>query len=189
MRKITVLCTLFVFLTGCSPDKDILPGEGPVVQFATKEHWLYVYASSDARLEELFNIDQLLPFEPGFSPSEAVARFGAPQRVIPEETGKEYVEYVTSAGRFRLGREEYAAGNVSKPLYFSPNDRRPEATLSKVVARRLRPEIQREVVMFFKCGFSQPFMHAVVVGGQIDKVVWLPDDEIGRRSNSTQCTD
>jgi hypothetical protein len=189
MRLATVACTLGVILAACSPAKKIIPGEGPVVQFARQDHWLYVYASSDARLDELFNVEALSPFEPGFSPGDAVTRFGAPQTNIPEEMGQEYVQYVTAAGRFRLGREESAAGNVSKPLYFYPNDRRPEALFPTAIVGRLRPEIEKEVVMLFKCGFSQPFIHAVINNGQVDEVVWLPDDEIGRRDKSTQCTD
>jgi hypothetical protein len=181
-------CVFSLMLISCSSSKRVLlPGEGPIAQFARDGHWLYVYAARNASRSDLIRIGAFVPFQPGVSARDAVDRFGAPQRVIPPEHGAEYVEYSTSQGRFRLGSEESADGYIGYPLYFFPNDRRPASLFSAHVLAHLRLTTDKEVVMLFECGYAQPFMHATIESGQIENVVWVSDRELRRRSSPEQC--
>lgn len=161
-RICALVCGSCLILLACGESRQILPGEGPVEQFARRGHWLYVYASQGASRSDLIRMTAFGRFEPGFSPGSAIDRFGEPNQVIPLDQGAEYVEYVTSEGRFRLGSEESADGDTTYPLYFFPNDRRPESLFPTYILRRLRLTADREVVMLFECGYGQPFMHATL---------------------------
>ena len=114
-RIVALVCGSCLILGACGQSRQVLPGEGPVEQFARRGHWLYVYASRDAIRSDLIRMAAFAPFQPGFSPGSAMTRFGQPSRAIPSEQGAEYVEYVTSEGRIRLGSEESADGYVAFP--------------------------------------------------------------------------
>jgi hypothetical protein len=118
-----------------------------------------------------------------------VERFGQPQRMIPRNRGAEYAEYLTPSGRFQLGSEESADGFVGYPLYFFPNDRRPEVLFPVYILRHMRLTAEKEVVMLFECGYAQPFMHATLEAGQIEQIVWMQESELTRRASPEQCTD
>lgn len=176
------------FVVACS-SIEILPGVGPVAQFARLEHWLYVYGNQEASKSDLVNMDVFGRYVPGLPIRVVLDRYGEPQRVIPRESGAQYVEYMEPQGRFRLGEEGSADGDIGHPLYFFPNDRRPAALLPPYIVEKLRPAAEKDTVMLFECGYDQLFIIIVLEGGQVDHVIWSHDDELIRRESPDQCTD
>ena len=173
----------------CRQPKVVLAGEGPVAQFARQDHWLYVYATQIASRSELLRMTAFSRFTPGHSVDSAIRSYGQPARHLSPEEGSEYVEYEEAGGIYRLGSEESADGATGYPLYFFPSTRRPEDFFPPVVLRRLNLRVSHETVMFFECGYEQPFILSTLENGMVTKFVWLPTKELGRRASSTQCTD
>jgi hypothetical protein len=181
---------LLFFLTACGRSVEPLPGEGPVAGFERMEHWLTVFADRQAQREDIVSLSQIGPYRPGFSPAQAHQRFGQPLRTIGPDRGHSYVEYSTQFGRVRVGVEESSSGDgVSRtyPLYFYPDNRRPEAFLAPVVTSRLRTSLPKETVMIFECGFAGPYLLIDIEGGQIGEVIWSEERKLRRRSDPSRC--
>jgi hypothetical protein len=96
----------------------------------------------------------------------------------------EGVEYANRYGRIRITSEDGVY-----PLYFFPNDRRPNSFLTQHILKYINPNAKKEVVMLFECGFEQPYMDVIIEGGQIQEVVWVDQGDLARRSDMSKCTD
>ncbi len=134
-------------------------------------------------------MEQFEPFQPGLSLDDASRLYGPADRVIVDKNVAVYAEYHNRYGRIKLGEEFSADPEETYPLYFYPYDRRPEVFLRRAIVSHLRSQPKKEVVMFFECGFEQPFMHAVITRGELTEVVWQDNRDLVRRSDTSQCTE
>ena len=186
--RLVGVALVFLILTSCGDQRETTPGEGPIVEFQRHKHWLYVYAGPKARRTDLARMEMFGKFHPGLSVNEGVRVYGGPDRFIGPERGAEYIEYRNQYGRIRLGSERSADGHVSYPLYFFPDNRRPNTFFPEIIVKHIRPSADKEDVMLFECGFYQPCIHAVIEGGQLQKVVWHGQNDLEPRSDPSKCT-
>ncbi|KPK69400.1 hypothetical protein AMJ82_05695 [candidate division TA06 bacterium SM23_40] len=178
-------------LTGCTEQRERLPGEGPIVAFERHDRWLSVFADPATRVLQLVHKDKLERFMPGDPAALTGIVVGPPDTIWEEQAGSRYFVYRRPQGVFKIGEEEYVAGgdiHVSYPLYYYPTERRPESFLHPLIVQRLRRNRKEETVMLFECGFAQPELIVVLENGLIEEVVWTDLAELRLRSDAHQCT-
>ena len=100
------------------------------------------------------------------------------------ETPSEGVEYSNNFGRIKITDEDDIY-----PIYFFPNNRRPEFMMTNKIIKYIDPNAKNETVMLFECGFEQPYMTLIVEGGQVQEVIWIAQKNLGKRPDPSQCVE
>ncbi len=184
-RRLIYIFLFFLTLASCGDKRERIPGQGPIVELIRYKHWLYVYTGPDANRTDFVEMYKLGDFKPGVSPLQYVLSYtGTAKKIRMGDSPDEGVEYANRYGRIRITSEEGVY-----PLYFFPDDRRPNSLLAHHVLKYINSNAKREVVMLFECGFEQPYMSIIIESGQIQEVVWVDQGDLARRSNSSRCTD
>ena len=181
---------LIVALMGCGPSAERLPGEGVIVAFERREHWLSAFGGKGVPFNQMVDMKQFGDFMPGQPPALTGITVGRPNSERSDRAAKYFV-YRRPQGVFEVGQEGYAARDgvgVSYPLYYYPADRRPERFLSAPILHRLKPNAEKETVQVFECGVAQPGIVVVLERGQVQQVIWTDITELSDRPQQHQCT-
>jgi hypothetical protein len=184
-RKLMHFFLLCLIVTSCEDKRERIPGHGPIVELIRYKHWLYVYAGPNANRTDFVKMYKFGDLRPGVSPLKYVLSYTGPaEKIRMGDSPGEGVEYANRYGRIRITSEDGVY-----PLYFSPNDRRPNSLLTQHILKYINPNSKKEVVMLFECGFEQPYISVIIEGGLVQEVVWVDQGDLARRSDSSKCTD